>query len=66
LQRALIKGGFLASGGDDGKFETQTKAAVKAYQKEKGLTQDGIAGSKTLSALAEESYGVSYLKTAGC
>lgn len=35
----------------DGKFGKLTKNAVKAYQKAKGLTQDGIAGKKTVTAL---------------
>lgn len=35
----------------DGKFGNKTKAAVKAYQKEKGLKVDGIAGKNTITAL---------------
>ncbi len=35
----------------DGIFGSKTKAAVMAFQKSKGLTADGIAGTKTLAAL---------------
>lgn len=36
----------------DGKFGPQTKTAVKAFQKSKGLNPDGIVGPLTLAALA--------------
>ena len=35
-----------------GNFGAKTEAAVKAFQKAKGLTADGIAGGKTLDAVA--------------
>ena len=35
-----------------GNFGTKTEAAVKLFQKENGLTQDGVAGKKTLDAIA--------------
>ena len=35
----------------DGSFGANTEAAVKAFQKSKGLTVDGIVGSKTRAAL---------------
>lgn len=35
----------------DGAFGPKTQAAVKAYQKSKGLKQDGVAGPLTLKAL---------------
>jgi len=35
----------------DGSFGAMTEASVKAFQKAKGLTADGIAGAKTLTAL---------------
>ncbi len=38
----------------DGIFGAQTAAAVRAFQSEHGLTADGIAGEKTLTALGEE------------
>ena len=38
----------------DGKVGSKTTSAVKSYQKFKGLTQDGIYGSKTDSALVTD------------
>lgn len=35
-----------------GNFGAKTEAAVKAFQKAKGLTADGVAGTKTLDAIA--------------
>ncbi|MBQ4265826.1 MAG: peptidoglycan-binding protein [Clostridia bacterium] len=35
-----------------GNFGSKTEAAVKSFQSAKGLTSDGVAGSKTLSAIA--------------
>ena len=35
-----------------GNFGSRTEAAVKAFQKAKGLTADGVAGTKTLDAIA--------------
>ena len=35
-----------------GNFGSKTEAAVKSFQSAKGLTADGVAGSKTLSAVA--------------
>ncbi|MCO8194386.1 peptidoglycan-binding protein [Anaerofustis sp. NSJ-163] len=42
------------TGSVDGKVGSKTKSAVKSYQKFKGLTQDGIYGSKTDSALIKD------------
>lgn len=50
LQNALISAGYL-SGKADGIFGKNTLNAVKAFQKSKKLTADGLAGTKTLSAL---------------
>ena len=50
LQQALISLGYL-SGKADGVYGSQTRKAVKSFQKSKKLTADGIAGKKTLSAL---------------
>ena len=50
MQQALIDLNYL-SGKADGKFGSQTLAAVLAFQKQQNLSQDGIAGKKTLSAL---------------
>lgn len=38
--------------GADGVFGKGTKAAVEAFQKESGLTVDGMAGPKTLAKMA--------------
>ena len=52
LQNALIKAGYnVGSTGADGKYGANTAAAVKAYQKDNGLTVDGIAGVQTLGNL---------------
>lgn len=52
LQRALLALGFNVT--VDGSYGSTTHAAVKAFQKVVGLTQDGKAGKKTLTKL--ESY----------
>ena len=50
LQQALkIKGFFKAP--IDGKYGDTTKEAVLAFQKSRGLYQDGIAGNNTIKAL---------------
>ena len=50
LQQALIERGYL-QGEADGIFGAKTQEAVKKFQKDNGLTVDGIAGDKTLAAL---------------
>lgn len=50
IQTALRDKGYFASN-IDGIFGTLTKNAVIAFQKDNGLTPDGIAGEKTLKAL---------------
>ena len=50
LQQSLKELG-LYSGSVDGVYGSGTTRAVKAFQKQQGLTQDGVAGSKTLAAL---------------
>ena len=50
LQRKLAAAGFTP-GKIDGVFGPQTKAAVLAFQKSRGLVQDGIVGVKTWTAL---------------
>jgi len=52
MQRALVALGFDCD--VDGDFKSDTHAAVKAFQRIVGLTQDGKAGKKTLQKL--ESY----------
>lgn len=52
MQSALISAGFsCGSCGADGDFGSGTEKAVKAFQKAKGLSVDGIAGKKTITAL---------------
>lgn len=50
LQEGLIERGHLAEPAD-GHFGPVTKAAVEAFQREEGLTVDGVAGPQTLGAL---------------
>ena len=55
LQRALMANGNLDSTDvktdEYGHFGPSTQAAVKEYQREKGLSADGIAGKNTLRSL---------------
>ena len=50
LQKALNDLGFSA-GSVDGNFGLGTQKAVTSFQKSAGLTQDGLAGRNTLTAL---------------
>lgn len=50
LQNRLIELGYL-SGSADGTYGSATEAAVKAFQKQCGLTADGIAGQGTQKKL---------------
>ncbi|MCH5344194.1 MAG: peptidoglycan-binding protein [Acetatifactor sp.] len=50
LQQNLIKLGYDTNGAD-GIFGERTKNAVLAFQKDHGLTQDGIVGSNTQDAI---------------
>jgi len=51
LQQQLIALGYLKTAAT-GFFGAATKTAVQKFQKDAGLTADGVAGAKTLSALA--------------
>ena len=52
LQRLLFADGYsVGKCGDDGDFGEDTEKAVLSYQHDHGLSQDGIAGEKTLTAL---------------
>ncbi len=50
IQQALKNKGYYG-GSVDGIFGSATRQAVVAFQKDQGLTADGIAGPKTLKAL---------------
>jgi lysozyme len=49
LQQALIKAGFKIKA--DGFFGAETDKAIKDFQKQQGLTVDGIVGSQTFAKL---------------
>lgn len=52
LQQYLIDSGYdIGSYGLDGVYGNDTANAVKKYQKDNGLTVDGIAGNNTLSKM---------------
>ena len=60
-QTELIQRGYdLGSYGADGKFGAKTEAAVKAFQRDWGLTEDGIIGSKTWAMLESTPVRVLY------
>ena len=50
IQQRLFELGYY-TGSIDGIYGRDTKAAVTTFQKDNGLSADGIAGQKTLSAL---------------
>ena len=52
VQEMLISHGYL-SGKADGAFGSKTEAAVKAFQKAKGLDETGIVGQATYEALKQ-------------
>ncbi|MBR2287765.1 MAG: peptidoglycan-binding protein [Clostridia bacterium] len=54
LQERLISLGYL-SGKADSKFGAATELAVRAFQKEAGIWQDGVAGPTTLTKLYSSS-----------
>lgn len=55
LQILLMGRGYsVGVDGADGDFGANTKAAVKAYQRDMGLGVDGIAGKDTISALLQK------------
>ena len=51
VQEALLNVGLSIGEGADGIFGNATDAAVKQFQKNKGLTVDGAVGPQTLQAL---------------
>lgn len=50
VQRALKQGGYY-EGKIDGKSGPMTKKAIKAFQRSRKLTADGVVGRKTLDRL---------------
>jgi Putative peptidoglycan binding domain len=52
VQDSLKRAGYdVGETGVDGKLGDKTEAAIKQFQKDNGLAEDGIAGNKTLTAL---------------
>jgi peptidoglycan hydrolase-like protein with peptidoglycan-binding domain len=51
LQRDLAGIGYLPTSGVDGKYGPQTRAAVRGFQHDNGLAEDGVYGSRTELAL---------------
>ncbi len=56
IQQKLKNWGYY-KGAVDGIFGSQTREAVKYFQRKNGLTVDGIVGDKTLAALGISSSG---------
>ena len=54
LQQQLITLGYLPQGEDDGKFGAKTAKAVMQFQKDAGISVDGVAGYQTFVRLNEE------------
>lgn len=63
VQQRLITLGY-APGKADGIYGSATRSAVRAFQKDYGLTVDGIAGSVTRSALQKALSGSTNITTA--
>ena len=62
LQTKLYSLGYdLGSYGVDGDFGKATEAAVKQFQKEHGLTEDGIVGEKTWAVLNQNGTTIQYV-----
>ena len=52
MQQSLMDAGYdVGSSGADGKYGPATESAVRRYQKNNGLSVDGIAGNNTLGKL---------------
>ena len=54
IQQRLVAMGYdIGPEGVDGKFGNNTKAAVEAFQRDRGLTVDGIVGRNTYAAFTD-------------
>ncbi len=53
LQKALSRAGF-DPGPLDGRLGKKTRSAIKAFQRRRNLTADGVVGEKTWAALRTE------------
>lgn len=63
-QTELIQKGYsCGSFGADGEFGKATEAAVKSFQRDHGLTVDGIIGEKTWTALDQQETPTKYTVT---
>ena len=58
IQTRLKKWGYY-KGDVDGRYGEKTRSAVKSFQKNNGLTVDGVAGSATLAAMGISSSSAS-------
>jgi hypothetical protein len=54
LQQRMAAAGYTMVGEPDGKYGSATEKAVLAFQKDRGLTVDGIVGQQTWNAIFEE------------
>ena len=55
LQELLLKAGYaLPKYGADGSFGNETLTAVKAFQRDNGLSVDGVVGAKTWASLLRD------------
>ena len=54
VQKKLVKLGYLSNGRATGYFGEITQKAVKNFQKQNGLSQDGMVGAQTLAKLTSE------------
>lgn len=54
IQNALRRGGYLTADEITNIYDTDIKSAVIAFQKSKGLTPDGIAGTNTIEAMFKD------------
>ena len=51
IQKALIKKGYSIYGGIDGIFGNDTDRRVRDFQRNNGLSADGIVGKQTIEKL---------------